>query len=75
MEHEDKDKDRNKLYREKNKEILKQKSKQYYQNNCDKIKSRRKEKVECTICKCEITKESLYRHKKSKLHLENMQKN
>lgn len=67
-------KERNKLYREKNKEVIKEKSKQYYKNNCDTIKAKRKEKVECTICNCELTKESLYRHKKSKIHLENLSK-
>ena len=71
-----------KLYREKNKEALLERNKNYrkqhpektllyYERNSDKIKQERKELVLCPTCNYEVTKESMYRHKKSLTHVEN----
>lgn len=54
-----------KVYREKNKEKLKESSKLYWEQKKEQIKARRKEIVICNICEAEVTRESFYRHKKS----------
>ena len=65
-------------YREANKnkikeyrEVNKEKMKEYHQANKDKIKEYKKEKIECE-CGCIIRKDSMYRHRKSKKHLDNL---
>ena len=72
-----------KMYREKNKEALLERNRiyrkqypektlLYYNRNSDKIKQERKELVHCPLCNYEVTKESMYRHKKSLTHVENV---
>jgi hypothetical protein len=56
-----------KEYRKNNKETLLQKNKEYYEKNKDKIF----EKVKCE-CGCEISKQHLNRHQKSKKHIDLM---
>lgn len=58
-------KEKQKAYREKNKEKLKESSKLYWDTKKEEIKTRRKQIIVCEICKAEVTRESLYRHKKS----------
>ena len=74
----DKNKDthkaRNKKWRESNIEKIKESYKKYWENKGSDIKAKRKEKIMCDKCNCEITRESLTRHKTSKKHLENMSK-
>ena len=62
----------NKEWREQNKEVIAEKYKQKYENNKDKISEQRKEKITCT-CGCEIRKDDLKRHQKSKKHLDLIQ--
>jgi len=49
-----------------NKEKLKQKAKLYYEENKKTINQKLKQKINCPICKCSITKCNLKRHQKSK---------
>jgi len=65
---------RNKKWREENKEKTKEEYKKYWEAKSADIKARRKEKIECKICDCQVTRESLTRHKNSKKHLENITK-
>ena len=71
-----------KLYREKNKEALLERNKNYrkqhpektllyYERNSSRIKEERKELVLCPTCNYDVTKESMYRHRKSLTHVEN----
>ena len=53
---------------------IKEQYKSYWEKKGSDIKARRKEKLLCNICDCEITRESLTRHKNSKKHLENITK-
>lgn len=64
--------EKRKIYREKNKDALKEKSKLYYENKKADILKRRKEIINCESCNCQVTRESLYRHKLSKTHLDNI---
>lgn len=56
------------------KEKLKQVQKEYWKRAGPMLKVRRKMKIPCFFCNCEVTKESFTRHKISKKHLENMEK-
>lgn len=58
-----------KEYREKNKERKTQKDKEYYEKNKDKIKEYRCQKIKCE-CGCELQKNTLSNHKKTKKHQE-----
>lgn len=58
--------EKKKIYREVNKEKLKEASKLYWDTKKDQIKARRKEIIICNNCLKEVTRESFYRHKKSK---------
>ena len=58
-------KDKIKQYRVDNKEKIMEYKKQYHVDNKDKIEERRKQKVNCDKCGCEVRKDSLIRHKKS----------
>ena len=53
-------------YYEKNKDILLENQKQYYESNKNEINKKRKDKIECPLCKCIINKVCLKRHQKSK---------
>lgn len=59
-------KEKQKIYREINKEKLKEASKSYWESKKEQIKERRKQIVICNICQKETTRESFYRHRKSK---------
>ena len=59
-----------KEYRKKNIEKIKEISKIYRENNIEKIKEINK-KITCE-CGCEITKQNLTRHKKTKKHIDLM---
>jgi len=61
-------KEKNKQYREQNKEIITEKNKDYYEQNREKLLEKNKEKIVCE-CGSEITKTCVIRHKKSKKHL------
>jgi hypothetical protein len=63
--------EKRRIYREANKEILKEKSKLYYNTKKDSILQKRKELVNCDVCNCQVTRESMFRHKLSKTHLAN----
>jgi hypothetical protein len=56
-----------KEYYEKNKETLSQYQKEHYEKNKQIISQKGKEKILCS-CGCEINKNSLSRHLKTKLH-------
>jgi hypothetical protein len=56
--------EKKKEYREKNKELIAEKQKEHYQKNKEKLQK----KIKCE-CGCEITKNNLLRHLKSKKHL------
>ena len=55
-----------KEYREDNKEKNKEYSKEYTKDNKEKIEERKKAKVICDHCGCEVRKDGLITHKKSK---------
>lgn len=59
-------KEYNKEYRNNNKEQLAEKDKIKYQKNKEQILQKNKEKIKCNICGCEITRNHLKRHQKSK---------
>jgi len=59
-------KEKHKEYRENNKEYLKEKKKEYYEDNKEKIKEQNNEKVICDHCGCDIRKQYLKRHQRSK---------
>ena len=65
-------KERNKNFRQNNKEKYKEKilekAKEYYKNNKEKIKERKKENIICE-CGCEVKKYNLKKHQKTKRHL------
>jgi hypothetical protein len=65
---------RNKKWREGHVDKIKESCKSYWEKNGMDIKAKRKEKIQCEICECQVTRESLTRHKYSKKHLENMSK-
>lgn len=67
--------ERNKAYREKHSEKLKEVCKKYWIENGDKIKERRKMLIECPCCKVSVTRESYGRHKKSKAHIQKQNEN
>jgi len=56
----------NKKWKEDNKEHTKESFKEYYQNNREKILEKKLEKVKCNICGCDVRKEYLVRHQKTK---------
>jgi hypothetical protein len=66
-EHNNKDKvllSRKKYY-QKNKQEKKKKRKEFYKNNKSIVLEKMKEKVECPICQCVITKQYLKKHQKT----------
>lgn len=69
---------RRKKYREDNKEQIqkyrednKEQKQKYYQSNKEKIAIKKKEKIKCE-CGIEIQKNSIYKHIKSKKHIQKM---
>ena len=60
-------KEKEKQYYETNKEYIKEQTKQHYENNKEQIKENRKRKITCK-CGCEVNKNSLKRHKRTKKH-------
>lgn len=46
--------------------------KEYYKNNKEKIKENSKIRIKCDICNCEVIKQQLRRHQRSKRHLNNL---
>jgi hypothetical protein len=65
---------RNKKWRQDNIDKIRAGYKSYWERKGVDIKARRKEKIECDVCNCGVTRESLTRHKNSKKHLENISK-
>jgi hypothetical protein len=65
----DKIKEQKKLYREIYKDKIKESRKNYYEINKDKIKEYSSQKIKCD-CGCEIRKDFLIKHQKTKKHLE-----
>ena len=61
-----------KEYREKNKKKISEKKKVYYQENKNKIAEKRKIKVICE-CVCDIRKDKIAIHRKSKKHIKLME--
>jgi len=58
-------------YRHNNKDKIKERNKEYRLKNKDKMKERRKVKITCD-CGADINKDSIYRHKRTKKHLDLM---
>jgi hypothetical protein len=63
--------EKKKEFYENNKNEINEKCKQYYENNKNEINEKRKEKIICE-CGCEIRKNDLKRHEKSKKHINNI---
>lgn len=59
-----------KKYYDNNKEMLNEKSKRWREENRDRINERNKERIVCD-CGREVSRGSLWVHKKSKFHMEN----
>ena len=66
--------DKIKEYREANIDKIKQRENEYYKNNEEAIKAYKSEKIVCD-CGCDIRRDYLARHKKSKKHLDLVQNN
>jgi len=68
--------ERIKKYYEDNKEIILEKQKQYkkenYKANKDKILEKQKQKVICDYCGCEVRKDGLKKHQKTKKCIESV---
>lgn len=60
-------KNKSKKYRNDNKEIINQRSRNYYYDNIDKLKK----KVNCCYCNAIVTKNALRTHQKRKICLDN----
>ena len=58
-------KETDKFFYEANKEKIKERTNKYYHNNKEVIKEKKKEKVICDHCTCEVRKSDLARHKKT----------
>jgi hypothetical protein len=58
--------ERKKEYHHNNRDKLTKQMKKYYQNNRDELLEKRKEKITCNICGCEVVKRHLKRHHLSK---------
>ena len=56
------------IYRENNKEKLKEKAKNYYQEHKEEILDKNSQKIECQYCRCLISRGKLYNHIKTKKH-------
>jgi len=63
--------EKHKEYYENNKEILSEKYKNYYEKNKEILSQKAKKKITCQ-CGCEIRKDSLSKHLKSKKHIKLM---
>jgi hypothetical protein len=63
--------EKQKRYKENNKEKIKEKAKEYYDKNAEIIKEKKREKIMCE-CGCEIRKDYLSTHLKSKKHIDLM---
>ena len=59
---------------EDNKEYRKEYDKKYRENNIDKIKQYREDKILCEVCNCYIRRHGLSEHKKTKKHIKNLNK-
>ena len=64
----EKNKESYKEYRENNKETKKEYQKEYQQKNKEIINEKRKKKITCELCNCEVRKDSLIKHTKSLRH-------
>ena len=64
----DETRDRQKEYREQNKDKISEQQKGYYEENKEKIKERHKEKITC-ICGCKISRHNLNTHIKTDKHI------
>jgi hypothetical protein len=60
-----------KRYREERKEKQAEYGKKWYEEHIDTLKQKRKEKITCEICKCEITRNGKSHHERTKKHLNN----
>ena len=58
----------NKEYKQENKEQIKEQRKEYIELNKEKIYTKKLEKVSCE-CGCDITRNSLSRHKQTTIHI------
>ena len=72
QENKDKICERDREFYQNNKDKLVKKSKAYYENNKEKISEKNKEKLVCG-CGCELRRDCLTRHHKSKFHQEFIQ--
>ena len=59
-------------YREQHKETLKQYAQQYYERKKEELSDKKKETLECPICKCEVRKYTMKRHEESIKHQMNI---
>ena len=67
-------------YRERNKETLSQKAKEYYENNKENIKQYKQEyrkeynlqKIECQYCRCMVSLSQKARHERTNKHINNV---
>ena len=46
--------------------------KEYYETHREEINEKMREKIECEICNCEINRDGLGKHKKTKKHIRNI---
>jgi len=72
-EHKDEIDEYQKQYREENKNKISEQKKQWYEQHKDKISEKALQKVTCE-CGCIVTKGNLTRHRKSKNHINLMEK-
>ena len=72
-EHKDKISERRKQYNDQHRDEINDKSKQYYDQYKNKISEKNKQKVTCA-CGCVIVKRCLSKHRKTKKHINLMEK-
>ena len=66
-------KDNRKQYYEENKNEISEQKKQYYEEHKDEINEKRRQKVTCE-CGCIVTRYALAQHRRSKKHIDLMEK-
>ena len=59
-------------YREKHREEIKPKAKEYYQNNKKELNEKQNEKYECPVCKCFVREYAMRRNEQSIKHQQNL---
>lgn len=66
--------EQSKIYQQNNQEKIRERRKKYRDNNKEIIQEKKKLLQHCDICDCDVTKNHFKRHTRSKLHIQNSNK-